>query len=944
MPDRSRHEVRRLFMELAELAESERPAALSRACGGDVLLRGEVEALLRADKSAGAFLSNATAPVSLRAFGVPSAGAAAGTAAGAEPDQMIGRYKLLQPIGEGGMGSVWLAEQREPVKRRVALKIIKLGMDTKQVIARFEAERQALAMMDHIHIAKVLDAGSTDTGRPYFVMEYIKGIPILEYCDQERLPTQARLELFTSVCQAIQHAHQKGIIHRDIKPSNVLVTLHDGVPVPKVIDFGIAKATNGELTSKTLFTEHRQLVGTPAYMSPEQAEMSGLDIDTRSDVYSLGVLLYELLTGTTPFDVKVLLESGYAEMLRVIREDEPHKPSTRISSLGDTAASTAAQRHVDVKKLGAALRGDLDWIVMKCLEKDRRRRYETATSLAADIRRHLNDEPVTASPPSAVYMLRKFVRRHRGQVIAGGIVAAVLVLGVIGTTTGMIHAFAETRRADGEATKARLAAEAEAAAKVTAQGNERLALAAAERAEAAQAEEAKARTRAEQISEFVTTALKAGDAKYAGGGQDVTVLAAMDNAIADLDAGRFQDDPETEAKLKGLIAAILRNNGRLHEALALAEQSLAIRRGLHPGDHDDVAESLNELAWVESDLGHRDRTEQLMTESLEMYQRLHPGDDRHVAALLNNIAELRESTGRTAEAEPLMVQSLAMNQRLFPGDHRYVAGALDNLAKIRESQGRYQEYEALLVQALEMRKRLDPGDHPDVAVGLNNLAGARRALGRVAEAEALFVQSLEMRRRLYKGDHPVLAQTLNNLAAMRIGLGRAADAEALVTEALEMNRRLFPGDHPGVAHSLFTLSTIQLKLGRAAEAEPVSLEALEMHRRLYPGDYIGTAMSLVSVSRARRALQRPAEARSSLDEALAMLRRLSPGGSTQLVDTLVRSGLARLDDGDAAAALPELEEAVAMGERILSPEDPLLESCRKSLARCRAAIEASTSR
>jgi tetratricopeptide (TPR) repeat protein len=393
----------------------------------------------------------------------------------------IGRYKLLEQIGEGGMGTIWLAEQREPVRRRVALKIIKLGMDTKQVIARFEAERQALAMMDHPNIAKVLDAGSTETGRPYFVMEYIKGIPILEYCDTERVDTPARLELFASVCHAIQHAHQKGIIHRDIKPSNVLVTLHDGVPMPKVIDFGIAKATNSELTTKTLFTEHRQMIGTPAYMSPEQAEMSGLDIDTRSDIYSLGVLLYELLTGTTPFNTKALLESGFDEMLRAIREDEPHKPSTRISKLGDTGTRTAQQRRVEVKKLGMLLRGDLDWIVMKCLEKDRTRRYETANGLAADLRRHLNDEPVTAGAPSATYKLRKFIRRNRVQVIAASVVVAALLAGVVAASWGLVQtsrARSATlqRQLDDEqrstAEKARLGRNAEAVAALLGQCEE----------------------------------------------------------------------------------------------------------------------------------------------------------------------------------------------------------------------------------------------------------------------------------------------------------------------------------------------------------------------------------------------------------------------------------------------------------------------------------------
>ncbi len=419
-----------IFHEAREMAPEKREGYLVGACGKDLALRSKVEALLKADAEAGNFMAS------------PTAGAAAQPEAALSQEQpggQIGRYKLLEQIGEGGMGTIWLAEQREPVKRRVALKIIKLGMDTKQVIARFEAERQALALMDHPNIAKVLDAGSTETGRPYFVMEYIRGVPILEYCDTARLDMRARLELFTSVCHAIQHAHQKGIIHRDIKPSNVLVTLHDGVPVPKVIDFGIAKATNSELTEKTLFTEHRQMIGTPAYMSPEQAEMSGLDIDTRSDIYSLGVLLYELLTGTTPFDAKALFESGYNEMLRAIREDEPHKPSTRVSSLGDTGTRTAQQRRVELKKLGLLLRGDLDWIVMKCLEKDRTRRYETANGLAADIGRHLDDQPVSAGAPSAGYKLRKFARRNRLQLIAAGSVLTALLLATVGTSWGLVE-------------------------------------------------------------------------------------------------------------------------------------------------------------------------------------------------------------------------------------------------------------------------------------------------------------------------------------------------------------------------------------------------------------------------------------------------------------------------------------------------------------------------
>jgi len=340
----------------------------------------------------------------------------------------IGHYKLLQEIGAGGFGVVYMAEQQEPVRRRVALKIIKLGMDTKEVIARFEAERQALALMDHPHIAKVLDAGATSSGRPYFVMELVKGERITEYCDKHNLSTRQRLDLFVQICQAIQHAHQKGIIHRDIKPSNILVAMQDGVPVPKVIDFGIAKATEQRLTDKTFFTALGDFVGTPAYMSPEQAEMSGLDIDTRSDIYSLGVLLYELLTGKTPFDPKELLAKGIEAMRRAIREEEPRRPSTRLTTMdAGELTTTAKRRQTDAPKLVHLVRGDLDWIVMKCLEKDRTRRYETANGLALDLERHIHHEPVLACPPSKAYRFQKMARRNKGAFAAAALIAVVLV-------------------------------------------------------------------------------------------------------------------------------------------------------------------------------------------------------------------------------------------------------------------------------------------------------------------------------------------------------------------------------------------------------------------------------------------------------------------------------------------------------------------------------------
>ncbi len=369
------------------------------------------------------------------------------------PGDRIGRYKILQLIGEGGFGTVYMAEQQEPVRRKVALKIIKLGMDTKQVIARFEAERQALALMDHPNIARVLDAGATETGRPYFVMELVRGVPVTNYCEKNKLSTTDRLELFTRICQSIQHAHHKGIIHRDLKPSNVLVTLHDGVPVPKVIDFGIAKALHQRLTEKTLFTEYHQFMGTPVYMSPEQAEMSGLDVDARTDIYSLGVLLYELLTGTTPFDVQRLKSLSHADIQKLIREESPHKPSTRIQTLGRDATSTAEHQQTDREGLRRHLKGDLDCIVMKALEKDRTRRYETANGFMFDIRRYLNGEPVLASPPSTIYRARKFVGRHRAAVgTIAGFIAVILI--------GLVTSLTMWRRAEAEGANAKFRLEA----------------------------------------------------------------------------------------------------------------------------------------------------------------------------------------------------------------------------------------------------------------------------------------------------------------------------------------------------------------------------------------------------------------------------------------------------------------------------------------------------
>ncbi len=410
-----------LFLKAREFSSpAERREFLDGACAGDTTLRAEVEGLLDAGTRAGSFLEAPACALAATADEAPLT---------ERPGTVIGPYKLLEQIGEGGFGLVFMAEQHQPVRRKVAVKVLKPGMDTRQVIARFEAERQALALMDHDHIARVLDAGETANGRPYFAMELVRGVSITDYCDKNALTPRQRLELFVTVCQAIQHAHQKGIIHRDIKPSNVLVTLHDGEPVAKVIDFGIAKALGQQLTDRTLYTGFAQMIGTPLYMSPEQAEMSGLDVDTRSDIYSLGVLLYELLTGTTPFDRERLSKAGYDEIRRIIREEEPARPSNRLSTMGAAATMASERRQSDPKRLSQLFRGELDWIVMKALEKERGRRYETAGALAADIQHYLRDEPVSACPPSAWYRYGKFARRHKTGLATAALMSVALVLG-----------------------------------------------------------------------------------------------------------------------------------------------------------------------------------------------------------------------------------------------------------------------------------------------------------------------------------------------------------------------------------------------------------------------------------------------------------------------------------------------------------------------------------
>ncbi len=581
----------------------------------------------------------------------------------------------MEQIGEGGFGLVFVAEQQEPVKRKVALKVIKPGMDTRLVIARFEAERQALALMDHPNIAKVLDAGATESGRPYFVMELVRGIPITDYCDKNQLAPKERLELFVTVCQAIQHAHQKGIIHRDIKPSNVLVTSHDGKPVAKVIDFGVAKAIHQQLTDRSIYTNFAQMIGTPLYMSPEQAEMSGMDIDTRSDIYSLGVLLYELLTGTTPLDRKRLAKAAYDEIRRLICEEEPPKPSTRLST-SESIASVAAQRHTEPVKLSKVMRGDLDWITMKCLEKDRTRRYETANGVARDIQRYLCDEPVEASPPSATYRLRKLFVRNKGKVVAASLILLVLLAGIAVSTWQAIRA---TRAEQ----LALTAAEEERKAKQEAEAEKANALAAAAAEKVANEQAKKNLAFARKGNELLGSVFAGLDPKkIAESGrplQDV-LRENLKKAVKELD-GSAIGDPLEVATMQNTLGLSLLGLGEAKLAIEVFEKAWDTRKAELGPDHLDTLNSMGNLAEGYRDSGNLDKALPLHEETFKLLKAKLGPDHPGTLIKMRNLAILYDEVGQRDKALPLFEETLKLMKVKNGPDHPYTLASMNDLAR-----------------------------------------------------------------------------------------------------------------------------------------------------------------------------------------------------------------------------------------------------------------------
>jgi eukaryotic-like serine/threonine-protein kinase len=777
--------------------EAERQAVLENACAGNLALRQRVERLLAAHLETLGILDQPPRPTGATDF---SLGSAPGVRSGAEHVGTViaGRYKLLEEIGAGGMGTVWKAEQTQPVRRMVALKLIKAGMDSRSVLSRFEAERQALALMEHPNIARVFDGGTTESGRPFFVMEYVKGVPFTRYCDDARLTIAQRLDLFVPVCQAVQHAHTKGVIHRDLKPGNILVCLYDGLPVPKVIDFGLAKAIEQRLTERTLHTAHGALVGTPLYMSPEQAEFNNVDVDARADVYALGVILYELLTGTTPLERQRLKEAAWHELLRLIKEEEPPRPSARLSD-SDALPSLAAQRQLEPVRLTRLVRGELDWIVMKCLEKDRSRRYETANGLARDVERYLADESVEACPPSAAYRLGKFLRRHRVPALAATIILLLLVAGIVGTTWGLI-------RAD-------RAREAEA-----------------ERAEGEKRANQKAQKLLQQIekgSEILASVF--GDLDPRAEEKEGRPLRAilgdkLDRAAAELE-GDAVGDPLVVANLQVRLGRTYRALGHAAKAKALFTKAIAIRRAqLGPDDADTLAVTSDQASAL-YDFGEVSDAISLYEQVRNAQVRILGSDHRDTLATENNLAMAYCKAGRSSDACVLLEQVRDILMTKYGAADAQITNVLDNLSLAYVTAGKDAEAITLAQQVRDAYVKRYGSDHYYSIHALHNLAGRYQGIGKMRQALALFEEARDAIVPKLGANHPASLNILDSLARMYRAFSRTAEAVTLAEQVRDMRVLTLGAYHPDTIYTVNNLGSAYQAAGQTDKALAMFLQS-----------------------------------------------------------------------------------------------------------------------
>jgi serine/threonine protein kinase len=923
--------VKDLFVAALELAVPQaRQALLDRECGDDPDLRRRLQVLLQAhDYPEPALERLLAAPADPGTSSVALDGHL--TAEHPAPTEargtiVAGRYKLLECIGEGGMGTVWMAEQREPVKRLVAVKLIKPGMDSRAVLARFEAERQALALMDHPNIARVLDGGTTAAGRPYFVMELVKGVPVTEYCDERHLTVRARLDLFVAICSAVQHAHQKGVIHRDLKPANLLVTEHDGQPVPKVIDFGLAKALHATsvLTEKTLHTSFGAVVGTTLYMAPEQVGINALDVDTRTDIYALGVILYELLTGSTPLEKHRLKEAMWDEVRRLIREEEPPKPSTRLSA-SDALAGIAARRHVEPAKLSRLVRGELDWIVMKALEKDRSRRYETATGMARDIQRYLKDEPVEACPPSAAYRLRKFLQRHRGPAAAAVAVFLAIVAGAALATWQAVRA-----------TRAEAAALAERDAKEQARQAEahQRAAAVAQRERAGKAEE-QARQEA-AISRAVRDFLQADLLRQADTGAQVearrlagagfqtqenpTIRELLDRAAAGLApdkiGARFPGQPRVQAEILDTLGRTYLGIGEGAAAVTHLTRSADLyRSSLGPDDPTALA-TLHALALAQFHVGKTDAAVALFEKVRDARTaRLGPDDP----ATLDTLTELGiayKQTDQGADGVALLEKVRDAAMRTVGPDAIPTLKAQFYLAAAYQIAGRSGDALALAEAVWDRGKRLLAPDHPYAQSGQYVLANLYRSAGRTADAIPLLRGVLDARSAQRGPADPFALHVLTLLAGAYQDAGRPDEALPLLRRAAEAVRRKNGPTDPITQQAAQSLVTALAILGRYAEAEAVSRKQAAAARESDGAGSLAYAQALLYLGRVLMWQPGvPDGAEAVTREAVATYRTAGETASSDYAGALSNLGLCLLRQGKHADAEPVLRECLTIREK-----------------------------
>jgi tetratricopeptide (TPR) repeat protein/predicted Ser/Thr protein kinase len=891
--------IREVFLTAREKESGQRAQFLDQACAADARLRAEVERLLANDDEADTFLQTPALgedfakahPESL----LPKATSAdkGGSSARVGIDRShhdagpnyIGQYRILGVIGEGGMGVVYRAEQESP-RRTVALKVIKAGVDSPELLKRFEHEGQVLGWLQHPGIAQIFEAGTADSGsglQPFFAMEFIHGSPLTRYAADRHLGLSQRLELIAKVCDAVHHAHQKGVIHRDLKPGNILV---DVSGQPKVLDFGIARMTDADIRTTTMQTGVGQLIGTIAYMSPEQVAGDSRQLDTRSDVYALGVILYELLAGRLPIDISEQTIPGAA---RLIAEEEP----TSLSSINRT------------------FRGDVETIVAKALEKDKDRRYQSAAALAADIRRYLSDEPISARPASAAYQLRKFARRNRA--LVGGVLATlvVLLIGIAGTSYGLLQATARRRDAESERNRAL----------------------AAERAADRRREEAERQAAiAQAVTGFLTEDLLGAADPRNTPNREITVKEVLDTASVEVE-GRFKDEPLVEAAIRMTLGATYKQLGEYDAAEPHLERALELRRDILGEQDRDTLRSMGTLGAVYQKHGFYEKAEPLLVRALDLFRRLLSKEDYDTVVCMSDLGELYQAQGRFGEAEPLLSEALEISRRELGPEHPATLVHLNNLALLYGYMGRYDEAEPLFVEALELRRRVLDEGHPSLVSATNNLGALYRHQGRFAEAEPLFVEALDIAQRVLGADHPKTLTYLNNLALIYREQGRVDEAAPLYVRGLEASTRVLGADHPKTLMIALNLGALHRDQGRYAEAESLLVETLGGYRRLLGDEHPRTLTTMNHLGLVYRDQGRYEEARSLFADALEIGRRKFGTEHPSTLTAMNNLALVYCDQQRYGGAEPLFVEALETRRRVLGNEHPQTLVSMRNLAR-----------